>query len=124
MCKEELICDFAQEYRIYNIKDWPPDYIAILANGLDDNSRTKRKITGEKLPREIYLLAGIQDSLNVLLYAMTDPKKRGKAPESILGRFLDDEPKEKEQTFETPEDFRNTWKNIVGNKHGEKCNSN
>ena len=108
----------AEVYHIYNIFDMPPSYIALLANGLGDESRTKRKCSGLKISKEVFLLAGIQDDLNLLIYSMLDPKKRGKPPESVLASLLGEEPKEKEQVYETADDFRKAWKNIVGTKNG------
>lgn len=118
MYKEELICDLAETYHIYNMYDFTPEYIGILVNGLDADSRVNRKIGEQKIKSETYLLAGIFDNVNYLLYGMSDPKKRGNPPDSILKRLLSDEPREKEKVFVTPDDFRETWKKIVGAKHG------
>lgn len=114
MCKEELICDFAEVYHIYDIFSFPSEYIAILANGLDSDSRTKRKIGNQKIRSDIYLLSLIADLLNGLIYGLSDPDKRGKLPDSILAKLLDEDLIENSQTFNTPEEFRAAWKEIVG----------
>lgn len=108
----------AEVYHIYSIFDMPPSYIALLTNGLGDESRTRKKIEDRKLTKEVFLLAGIQDSLNLLVYFMLDPKKRGKPPESVLASLLGEEPEEKEQLYENPSDFREAWKSIVGKNNG------
>lgn len=113
-----MICDMAEVYRIYDIFDMQPLFIAILANGLSDDSRTKRKINGQKLRSDIFLLAGIQDALNYLIYGMADPKKRGNPPDSILNMLLNGKDEEKAQLYESPEDFRLAWKQIIGNSNG------
>lgn len=114
MCKEELICDFAEVYGIYNLFALQVEYVSILANGLGNDSRTKRKLTGQKLESGTFLLAGIFDKMNDLVYGMSDPSKRGNPPKSILRKLLEDESEDDSEVFDTPDDFRNAWHKIVG----------
>lgn len=108
----------AEVYSIYNFYELTPEYVAILAVGLDDNSRTKRKLTGQKIKSDTYLLATLCDDLNMLLYGIADPKKRGNPPKSILDRLLGNDDQETSNVFETPDDFRSAWREIVGGKNG------
>lgn len=63
--KNDLICDFAEVYRIYDYRGLPARYAATLAVGLGANSRIKKKYFGiaSDIP-ESYIMALIFDLLN------------------------------------------------------------
>ena len=54
--EDALICDFAEFYHIYNYYDYPVEYVAILANGLRDNSRIRHKERGLKVDISLLFL--------------------------------------------------------------------
>ena len=65
-----MICDLAETYQIYNYKKLPPSYIAILAKGLSNDSRIKRKFTGLEVSEGYLLQSLIFDRLNLLLWIL------------------------------------------------------
>lgn len=66
--RDALICDFAEEYHIFDIKSLPARRVATFAVGLRDDSRIKKKIRGSKYSREELLLAQIHDRIAGLLW--------------------------------------------------------
>lgn len=84
-----LICDFAETYRIYNYKALKPRQAAIYAAGLPNDSRIKRKITGQKHTSSVILLSCIADSLRTLVWFQTKDGQRGtNRPPSILEELM------------------------------------
>lgn len=117
--EDELICDFAEYYHIYDIHSLPFMYLVTLANGLRSNSRSKSKITGVngfKNSVEERLLALIFDTVSWLKWAKTeDGFNNINHPESlydaIFGEKNNSEPEFKE--FDSGEDFDRKWKEII-----------
>lgn len=111
-----MICDFAEFYRIYNIEAYPADYIAILANGLRENSRVKLKLSGLEVSVTTILLARICDSSALNVYAKTkDAKHNRNRPPSILNAILHREKKVELRTFASGADFMKEWRRLNGN---------
>lgn len=117
-CRNELICDFAETYRIYDLGSLSVFTMAILADGLRDNSRTKMKLTGAKVAPDLFLLAHIADRLGLLLWKDTkDAKKNRNRPASFVNLILgiEDETKTKTKvdSFDTFEEFEEARKKII-----------
>ena len=54
--RDELICDMAETYHVYDLRALPVETLATLAAGLRENSRVKMKMAGIKyFPAEIVL---------------------------------------------------------------------
>lgn len=112
-----LICDLAETYNVH-ITDWehtpyPISYIATLANGLNDDSRIKRKIGEKRLTLTEALLATLIDKINILVWQRTKDGIKGRnMPISILRKLegLEDKPKDDLNKFETEEDFEEWYK--------------
>lgn len=86
---DELVCDLAQYYHIYDMTALPPDRVAVLALGLEDRSRVKKALTGVKADPEIILLSGILDGVVWLRWAQTKDAARGiGAPEPLTPILL------------------------------------
>ncbi len=106
--EDELICDLAQTYHVLNYKELPPSLAAILAVGLDEDSRIKRKLSGQILTISESLQAVCADILNLILWTKTkDAAKNRNRPQSLLRKLngLDKEEKDDLMTFDTPEEF-------------------
>lgn len=90
--REELICDLAEFYHIYDYRALPVSTLAVLVSGLRDNSRIRMKLAGLKAPPDIVLLAKIFDVANLLLWSRTEDAAKGRnAPEPISDAFIERE---------------------------------
>ena len=91
--------------------------MATLTIGLRDDSRVKKKISGQKLTIEQSLLAFILDDLNLILWSRS--KRRGSKPKSVYKKLTDETNKKNElKSFDTPEEYeawmrskREKWNN-------------
>lgn len=113
--EQELICDFAETYHVFNYRELPPTTAAALCFGLRDDSRIKMKIAGAKIDLKTMLLAGIYDSLAYIAWSKTkDAQKGANKPEPIL-KALTEEPHQSDfESFQTAEDFRAAYDRIIG----------
>lgn len=105
--RDELICDFAEEYHIFNIFQLPAGLAATLAVGLRADSRVKTKMAGLDFPAEFLLLAGISDKLSLLNWHIMG--EQGGVPQLILPSLANksDNPI---LAMKTGEDFDAEWK--------------
>ena len=90
-----------------------PSFVATLTFGLSETSRTKRKLSKQKLSLEEMLLAIIADRLGILVWHNTKDGKKGRNQPKSLFKDLTEEkkPKEELETFQTAEDFEEWYKN-------------
>lgn len=103
--KDELTCDMAETYGVFDMRALPVTLLATLACGLSADSRIKRKLAGMKLSSDLMLLAGAVDRLSMLVWMQTeDGVKNRNRPKSILSAVLDEE-KDDVETFDSPEAF-------------------
>ena len=112
--EEALICDFAETYHVFDMRGLSPKMAAILAIGLSDSSRIKRKIVNRRLTLEETLLAAILDRESMLLWAKTKDAARGtNRPRSVLETL--ENPKEKDyKVFNTIADFERKRAELIG----------
>lgn len=109
--RDELVCDFAEIYHIYDYRSLPARLAATYAAGLRQDSRIKMKMSGSKLRLDEMLLALIADTLAIMAWQNTkDGQHNRNKPKSIL-TALTAEPEEKNDApvFESPEAFR-VWR--------------
>lgn len=102
--------------------DWrslPVHLAAALAAGLPPDSRSYRKLSGEKTSVSVLLQASIADSLNRLEWRLCCC--RGKAPPSILCALQGTEPESSSAvlSFDTPKAFEAAMAAVEGGvNHG------
>ena len=110
--KDDLICDLAETYHIYDYKALPVSLVASLVVGLREDSRIKMKLSGAKAPSEIILLASIIDRLSVLVWMQTKDAQKGRnRPKSLMISLF---PKETKATvYKTGEDFEKARKKLI-----------
>lgn len=114
--EEELICDFAETYHIYNYRGLPAMTAAVLAAGLRDDSRIKMKAIGANAPSHIMLLASIADSLHYLVWSKTKDGSNGRnRPKSILESMVQ-ETKKHRYKVRTMADFKKRYEKRMGRK--------
>ena len=119
--EDALVCDLAETYQIYDYKQLPASMVAVFSCGLRETSRIKMKLSGQKIPLDTILLAGISDNLRLLLWTKTkDGQKNVNRPESILHKLSENNPREKEEIiFDSGEDFEKMRQQLLGNTlHG------
>lgn len=119
--EDALVCDLAETYQIYDYKQLPASMVAVFSCGLRETSRIKMKLSGQKIPLDTILLAGISDNLRLLLWTKTkDGQKNVNRPESILHKLSENNPREKEEIiFDSGEDFEKMRQRLLGNTiHG------
>ena len=104
--KEELICDLAEFYKIYDLTSIPVTTLAVLCNGLRDNSRIKQKLAGMNCDTQTLLLAVLIDRVTSLA--------TGK-PSNLAKEFLvtDKEVNREYRTYATGEEFELARKNLL-----------
>lgn len=104
---DELQCDLAETYRIYDWKALPVRTVATLSCGLRENSRVMRAMSGQKHTTDTMLLAAAVDRLSLLVWFQTkDGQKNRKRPPSLTEELTKDRSKEeKPMLFDTPEAF-------------------
>ena len=105
--EEEMICDFAETYHIYDYQALQPEMAAVLVCGLRGNSRVKTKLYGtERIKDEIYLLAAIADRLSYLVWFQTEDGQKGRnRPQSFIELLMGETPDEELVAFDTKEEL-------------------
>lgn len=113
--KDELLCDLAEYYHIYDLKALPATKVALFACGLRENSRVVKAIKGNKPDFTTILLAKIADSTSYLAWAQTkEARKGGKPPKFITPMILgQDKEEDKQVNFESPEAFEAERKKLL-----------
>lgn len=113
-CNDELICDFAETYRIYDYRELPPKLAAVLACGLRDDSRVKMYLQKLTVPFDTLLLASITDRLALQLYSGTkDAQRHINRPEMLVEKLLQGH-EERVQSFRTAAEFEAAFYNLAG----------
>ena len=109
-----MICDLAEVYHLFNYTEYPPLLVGTLVFGLSNDSRVKRKISGQKITLTEILLAKIADELRFQSWAgySKDGQRNINRPKSILERLMGIEKKEQYATFSTMEEFERMWNEI------------
>lgn len=112
--EDELICDFAETYHIYDYTAIPVTLAATLACGLRADARVCQKLFNTH-DSEQYLLVGIYDCLNWIKWSKTQAAADGGTPpESLYDQLF--MKKEKEiKGFDNTQDFDRAWKEMVLN---------
>ena len=124
--EDALICDFAQYYNIYDYTEMRPSKAAILAWGLPDDSRIKRKISKEPVSTNTQLLAAAVDNLRFLCWTKTKDAEKGRnMPKSILDMLMgnsDDKPKGKEKLtgYKTIDEYQKARAQLVNKVRSKK----
>lgn len=118
--RDELTCDLAETYQIFDMHSYPVSLIATLAAGLQETSRINMKMAGQRLTTTDSLLAIIYDKLNWLCWAKTeDAQHKKNRPKSLFMLLTTDEKEDESETgFDSPEEFEKRRKEILGENDG------
>lgn len=115
--EDSFVCDMAEYYNIYDYRAHKASYIAKLAYGLRDDSRSKLAHSKYKVPLETMMIAKILDSCSFLVWSKTEDAQHGaNRPESMV-KILLGEDKQKTSdvmSFASPDDFEKARAQILG----------
>jgi len=86
ICKDALICDFAEYYHLYDLHSVDLRTASVLACGLPADSRSIRKITGQKYSLEMIIRMKTLDTLASIehAYVSVHSKRKVPRPQSIF----------------------------------------
>lgn len=113
--KDELICDFAETYHIYDLRQFSVQYIAILAKGLRPESRVKMKMAEAPTTFERMAMATLIDGVNILIWQNTKSGRNGKnRPQSVVDRLINREKTDVVEGFNSSEDFEKAREALLG----------
>ena len=110
---DELTCDMAETYGVFDIKRVPVKLLATLAVGLRDDSRVMIAKRGALVDNKTILLAQIADMISG-----TNPKD----PQSLTMRCFVERSSEsvqapqaqdKYETFDSPEAYKKRWAEVT-----------
>lgn len=111
--EDDIICDFAETYGVYDYESLPVKLAAILACGLRDSSRIRQRMDNVRGDMKEILLAGIQDRVNWLAWSKTENGQNNvNRPDSILDLLLKRQISDTEQ-FDTPEAYEIRRKELL-----------
>lgn len=107
--RDALACDLAETYHIYDMREQPPERVAVFAHGLRQSSRIKMKLAGERIILTDALLAACADRLSTLVWQNTKDGQKGRnRPASLYDALTSERPAGKTddvRAFDTPEQF-------------------
>ena len=112
--EEALICDFAETYHVFDYKSLPVRLAAILAVGMGEDSRIKKKMRGDRISRQESILAMVFDLLQEYMWALGG--RNTDRPGSLLDVLNGEEAERKKAVkgFSTPEEFKEARRRIIG----------
>lgn len=119
--KDDLLCDMAEYYHIYDLEGLPVNKLAALSYGLPPQSRSKMRLAGFKVPMDTLLLALAADRLGMLVWLNSeDGKKCRNRPKLITPELIGTNKEKKDDvlTFRSGEDFEKARNELL--KKGEK----
>ena len=113
--EDELICDLAETYQVYNWKALPVRTLAALCYGLKEDSRIKRKISGQKVDTQTTLMAAVVDRLSMLVWAQSTDAAKGKNKPQMLTDILlkNNAPTTETQRFSSGAEFEAARRKIL-----------
>ena len=113
---DELVCDMAEVYSVYDWRALPLVTAATLAQGLPASSRVMRLLSGGLPDAETMLLAMIVDRLGHIAWMFSeDGAKRINHPPYILDAITGRTPKQDlSEGFDSSDAFFVAWAQITG----------
>lgn len=113
--KDELECDMAETYHIYDLRALPVRKLATLALGLSKDSRVMMAMAGAKLTTEETLLCLVVDRLTTLAWMQSKDGAAGRnRPKSILEELTKEKTENDFKTFASLDDFEAARRKIIG----------
>lgn len=117
--EDALICDFAQYYGVTDFRALKPSYAAVLAVGLPEDARIKKKLHDQQLDLKTMLLARIADYLAIDVWFQTKDGHKGRNRPPSIAKILSGGSDQVEtgeyKVFATAEAFEAERRRILGN---------
>lgn len=113
---DELECDMAQYYHLYDYKSLPARKVETFLCGLDSSSRVKRRLNSVGGSFSEILLALIFDRLQWLCWSQTKDGQKGvNVPQSIAEKLIGKSESDSEiTTFQSGEDYEEARRKLLG----------
>lgn len=112
--RDELMCDLAQYYGIYDMDALPVRTLAGLSYGLPPESRVMMRVSGAKIPIQTALLAGIMDRMSLLVWMKTkNARHKINKPKSVLSELLREKPKDRIVSYRSAEEFEAARERLI-----------
>lgn len=120
--RDALECDMAQYYQIYNMEELGALKLSVYAYGLPEDSRIKRKLSGQKVSTNTLLLAMAVDALNMLVWSKTKDAQHNKnRPKNIAQSLV---PKQEDDVdhnnYKTGQEFEKARQALIDKLKGGK----
>lgn len=110
--EDALICDFAETYHIYDMRQFPILYIATLAKGLRHDSRIMMAVNGLKVDLNTLLLAHIADNTAINTWFKTKDAQYGNNRPPSMIKTLTRKDSEIAREFVDGDDFIEEWRRL------------
>ena len=110
--EDALICDFAESYHIYDMRQFPVVYIATLAKGLRHDSRIMMAVNGLKVDLNTLLLAHIADNTAINTWFKTKDAQYGNNRPPSMIKTLTRKDSEIAREFVDGDDFIEEWRRL------------
>ncbi len=114
--EDELVCDMAETYHIFNMRELPVRTLATLACGLSAESRVMRKKNQSRISLRDMLLCLAIDKLSQIAWLQsTDGAKGTNRPDSIFQKLTEETTTKSEVvSYATPEEFFAARQKMIG----------
>ena len=113
--EDELECDMAETYHIYDLRALSVRKLATLALGLSKDSRVMMALSGAKLTTAETLMAMIVDRASLLAWMQSKDGAAGRnRPKSILEELTKEKQEKEFSTFGSIGDFEAARLKIIG----------
>lgn len=118
--EQDLICDLAEYYHIFDYRHLPVKLVATLASGLRGDSRIKLRLKGEQYEMDSVLLAMICDRLAMVQHGLFNT---GEKPHLVTEAMFGIESEDAEDVtrilpdqFDSPEAFHARYAELTKEK--------
>ena len=113
--EDALICDLAETYQIYDMRELSPLKVAVFSCGLREDSRIKKKLANFEYDINTLLLTVCADALQFLAWCKTEnAQKNINRPTPIISVLMHKDAEEnKPISFRTAEQFEESRKAII-----------
>ena len=120
-CEDELVCDLAEVYHVFDYKSLPVIFVATLTAGLREDARIWHRLNDDNpfFTDQRRLLVSIYDILQIIKWLQTTDGAEGvNFPESLYKKIYNIESPEEVRKFRSGDEFKREWEATVRKKNG------